>query len=137
MLICVQPLPGKRLFLRLQQGHLVATSGRAIDPFHVTLFCGRSLGGGRKIPLTASLTLAMKSVSLFFNNNWRNSDFTCICKGCIPAYSSGTALFEKVKFNGRNWLTRGVFQKAGYVTYPGKFEDKRADNLSFRFQNRR
>ncbi len=32
----------------------------------VTFFCGRSLGGGRKIPLTASLTLAMKSVSLFF-----------------------------------------------------------------------
>ncbi len=28
--------------------------------------CGRSLGGGRKSPLTASLTLAMKSVSLFF-----------------------------------------------------------------------
>ncbi len=27
-----------------------------------------------------SLTLAMKSVSLFFNNNWRNSDLTCICK---------------------------------------------------------
>ncbi len=33
--------------------------------------------------------------------------------------------------------SRGVFQKAGYVTYPGKFEDKQADNLSFRFQNRR
>ncbi len=32
----------------------------------VTFFCGRSLGGGRKIPLTASLRLAMKSVSLFF-----------------------------------------------------------------------
>ncbi len=31
----------------------------------------------------------------------------------------------------------GVFQKAGYVAYPGMFEDKRADNLSFRFQNRR
>ncbi len=31
----------------------------------------------------------------------------------------------------------GVFQKAGYVTYPGMFEDKRADNLSFRFQNQR
>ncbi len=29
-------------------------------------FCVRSLGGGRKIPLTASLTLAMKFVSLFF-----------------------------------------------------------------------
>ncbi len=29
-------------------------------------FCGRSLGGGRKIPLTASLTLAMMFVSLFF-----------------------------------------------------------------------
>ncbi len=33
--------------------------------------------------------------------------------------------------------TRGVFQKAGYVTYPGKFEDERADKLGFRFQNRR
>ncbi len=32
---------------------------------------------------------------------------------------------------------RGVFQKAGYVTYPGKFEDERADKLGFRFQNRR
>ncbi len=31
----------------------------------MTFFCGRSLGGGRKIPLTSSLTLAMKSVSLF------------------------------------------------------------------------
>ncbi len=33
--------------------------------------------------------------------------------------------------------TRGVFQKAGYVTYLGMFEYKRADNLSFRFQNQR
>ncbi len=33
--------------------------------------------------------------------------------------------------------TRGVFQKAGYVTYLGMFEYKRADNLSFQFQNRR
>ncbi len=32
----------------------------------VKFFCGRSLGGGRKIPLTASLTLAMKSVKLVF-----------------------------------------------------------------------
>ncbi len=74
----------------------MATSGRAIDPFHVTLFCGRSLGGGRKIPLTASLTLAMKSVSLFFNNNWRNSDFTCICKGCIPAYCPGPRYLKRL-----------------------------------------
>ncbi len=29
-------------------------------------FCGRSLAGGRNTPLTASLTLAMKFVRLFF-----------------------------------------------------------------------
>ncbi len=29
----------------------------------------------------------------------------------------------------------GVLQNAGYVTYPGLFEDKWADNLNFRFQN--
>ncbi len=27
--------------------------------------------------------------------------------------------------------SRGVFQKAGYVTYPGMFKGKEADNLSF------
>ncbi len=43
-------------------------------------FCGRGLAGGRKSPLTASLTLAVKFVSLFFNNNWINSDLTSICK---------------------------------------------------------
>ncbi len=32
----------------------------------VMFFCGRSLAGGRKSPLTASLMLAVKSVSLFF-----------------------------------------------------------------------
>ncbi len=32
----------------------------------VTIFCGRSLAGGRKSPLTASLMLAMKFFSLFF-----------------------------------------------------------------------
>ncbi len=32
----------------------------------VSFFGGRSLAGGRKIPLTASLTLAVKFVSLFF-----------------------------------------------------------------------
>ncbi len=36
---------------------------------HCDVFCARSLGGGRKSPLTASLTLAVKFVSLFFNNN--------------------------------------------------------------------
>ncbi len=30
VLLCVQPLPGKQLFLMLQKLHLVATSGQAI-----------------------------------------------------------------------------------------------------------
>ncbi len=68
-------------------------------------FCGRSLGGGRKIPLTASLTLAMKSVSLFFfKNKWRNSDFTRICK--VTHCPGPRLLFEKVNFNGRNQIGR-------------------------------
>ncbi len=70
----------------------------------MTFFCGRSLGGGRKIPLTASLTLAMKSVSFFFNSNWRNSDFTCICK--VTHCPGPRLLFEKVNFNGRNQIGR-------------------------------
>ncbi len=39
-----------------------------------------------------------------------------------------------IKIMSHPW---GVFQKAGYVTYLGMFEYERADNLSFRFQNRR
>ncbi len=65
-------------------------------------FCGRSLGGGRNIPLTASLTLAMKSVSLFFNNNWRNSDLTCIFT--VTHCLGPRLLFENVNFNGRNQI---------------------------------
>ncbi len=69
----------------------------------VTFFCGRSLAGGRKSPLTASLTLAMKSLSLFFNNNWRNSDLTCLCK--ITHCPGLWLLFEKVNFlNGRSQI---------------------------------
>ncbi len=70
----------------------------------MTCFCGRSLAGGRKIPLTASLTLAIMSVSLFFNNNWRNSDLTCICKvtHCLGPW----LLFENVNFNGQNQIGR-------------------------------
>ncbi len=71
----------------------------------MTFFCGRSLAGGRKSPLTASLMLAVKFVSLFFfNNNWRNSEFTCICK---VTHSPGPRLlFEKVNFKGRNQIGR-------------------------------
>ncbi len=70
----------------------------------MTFFCGRSLGGSRKIPLTASLTLAMKSVSLFFNNNWIISDFTYICK--VTHCPGPRLLFEKVNFNARNQIGR-------------------------------
>ncbi len=70
----------------------------------MTFFCGWSLAGVRNIPLTASLTLAVKFVNLFFNNNWRNSDFTCICK--VTHYSGLRLLFEKVNFNGRNQIGR-------------------------------
>ncbi len=71
----------------------------------MTFVCGRSLAGGWKIPLTASLTLAMKSVSLFFfYNNWRNSDLTYIVK--ITHCPGPRLLFEKVNFNGRNQIGR-------------------------------
>ncbi len=69
----------------------------------MTFFCGRSLGEGRKIPLNALLTLAVKFVC-FFNNNWRNSDFTCICK--VTHCPGPWLLFEKVNFNGRNQIGR-------------------------------
>ncbi len=55
---------------------------------------------------SASLTLAVKLVSLFFNNNWRNSDFTCICK--VTHCPGPRLLFEKVNFNGQNQLGRPV-----------------------------
>ncbi len=67
----------------------------------MTFFCGRSLGGGRKVPLTASLTLAVKFVSSFFNNDWRKI-FTCICK--VTHCPGPRLFFEKVNFNGRNQI---------------------------------
>ncbi len=44
---------------------------KTMDSFSVSkhcdvFFCGRSLAGGRKSPLTASLTLAVKFVRVFF-----------------------------------------------------------------------
>lgn len=36
-----------------------------------------------------------------------------------------------------NETSRGVFEKAGYVPYRGKFKDKLLDNLKVWFQKRR
>ncbi len=46
----------------------------------------------------------MKFVSLFFNNNWNNSDLTCICK--VTHCPGPRLLFEKVNFNGQNQIVR-------------------------------
>jgi len=51
-------------------------------------------------------------VKLYLENNWREVDYAFWLFVC--------------------W---GIFQKAGYVTYPGMFKSKLADNFNFRFQN--
>ncbi len=79
-----------------------------IDPLsvskHCEVFLSVELRWRQKDPLTASLTVAMKFVSLFFNNNWRNSEFTCICK--VTHCPGPQLLFEKVNFNGQNQIGR-------------------------------
>ncbi len=75
----------------------------------VTFFCGRSLGGGRKIPLTASLTLAMKS-QLVFNNSLINSNF-------IPAYCPGPRYLKRLSLTdeiGRPVLTQRMDDLTGF-----------------------
>ncbi len=68
---------------------------------HCEVFLWRSLAGGRKSPLTASLTLAVKSVSLFLTITGQIQ--------IQPAYVRSLTvrlLFEKVNFNGRNQIVR-------------------------------
>ncbi len=64
--------------------------------------------------------LAMKSVSLFFfNNNWRNSYLTCICK--VTNCPGPWLLFENVNFGAITWPfgfdARVVFRSADFVKY--------------------
>ncbi len=72
------------------------------------VFLWAELAGGRKSSLTASITLAVKFFSLFFlfYNNWRNSDFTCICK--VTHSPEPRLLFENVNFYGRNQIGQSV-----------------------------
>ncbi len=87
--------------------------------------------------------LAMKSVSLF-NNNWRNSYLTCICK--VIHCPEARLLFENVNFNRRDqigrpphaftqslvdltgfpsvvWLTSNVYSKDKYTVSISSHED--------------
>ncbi len=91
------------LFVQLQ----IIPSFIPIDPFsvskHCDVFLWGSLAGGRKSPLTASLTLSVKFVRLFlFSNYLRNSDLTCVCK--VNHCPGPRLLFEKVNFNGCNQI---------------------------------
>ncbi len=54
-----------------------------IDPFSVSKHCDDLLWAElswRQKESPDRFTNASYEVCLFFNNNWRNSDFTCICK---------------------------------------------------------
>ncbi len=68
---------------------------------HCEVFLWRGLAGGRKSPLTASLTLAVKSVSMLLTITGQIQ--------IQPAYVRSLTvrlLFEKVNFNGRNQIVR-------------------------------
>ncbi len=102
---------------------------------------GLAIGRTWRIPGGLAANLARYPIFLFFMLLFLPAE--CILKlvflaGNAIRLAHAPRIRQKdVRLENGVEAPRGVFQKAGYVTYLGMFEYKRAENLSFRFQNRR
>ncbi len=81
-----------------------------LDPFSVSkysdVFLWAELSWRQKESPDRFTNASYEVFKLVFNNNWRNSDFTCIYK--VP-YCPGP-LFENVNFNGRTQIGRSALK---------------------------